>query len=395
MLRVITEPDNLNTGFIDYEFQNLFFITQKTRMLMQKHIVVVLGMHRSGTSVITRALKALNIDLGDRLIPSHNDNKKGYWEDIDINNLNVKILSHLGYNWQTLVPVLPEEVIELTKTKFKDRAIQILNGKLLNTYIFGLKDPRINRLLPFWKDVFDSMRVKVSYIIACRNPMSVARSLKKRDGFEFEKSYFLWTEHTILSLYYTQHDNRIIVDYDNIIENPEIEITRLSKFLNINFSTKSASFQEYKKEFLETSLRHTSYSIPDLFTKEKIPPNTITLFRILKSLTKQDFTTNDPDLHEKIKHQLKCYTDNFSALSYMHKCEAEISHLKNIIHDQQKQIGNDIEYSREKDDALSLVKYLLSDNTVNSENIQKLYSLKFVIAFARVWRFVAKVRGKI
>ena len=55
-----------------------------------KQLIVVLGMHRSGTSAITRGLKVLGVELGDQLIAAvEGDNSKGYWEDSDLNTLNI------------------------------------------------------------------------------------------------------------------------------------------------------------------------------------------------------------------------------------------------------------------------------------------------------------------
>ena len=63
-------------------------------------LIVVLGMHRSGTSAITRALKVLGVDLGDRLMLAvEGDNNKGYWEDIDFNALNIEMLRAIGKDW--------------------------------------------------------------------------------------------------------------------------------------------------------------------------------------------------------------------------------------------------------------------------------------------------------
>ncbi len=49
-------------------------------------LIVVLGMHRSGTSVLTRAMETLGANLGSRLMPAAaGNNDKGFFEDIDVN----------------------------------------------------------------------------------------------------------------------------------------------------------------------------------------------------------------------------------------------------------------------------------------------------------------------
>ena len=62
-------------------------------------IVIVLGSHRSGTSVTTRLVSYLGFNLGENLMEPNNDNPKGYFEDIDIYNFNEKILKLIKRSW--------------------------------------------------------------------------------------------------------------------------------------------------------------------------------------------------------------------------------------------------------------------------------------------------------
>ncbi len=120
-----------------------------------KRLVIVLGMHRSGTSAITRGLMALGIELGDNLMPPlEENNEKGFWEDVDISNLDDEILHYLGYDWHTLTSIHQKELERDDLDLFRLRAVELLRAKIKDTPIFGLKDPRIARLLPFWKDSF-------------------------------------------------------------------------------------------------------------------------------------------------------------------------------------------------------------------------------------------------
>mgnify|MGYP003403579564 FL=1 len=112
-------------------------------------LVVVLGMHRSGTSAITRALQVLGVDLGEDLISPKIDNGKGFFEDIDVVNFNNDALTYLQTDWHSLSPVTPADVDSLSKAGFLLRAVELLRAKMLGKVIFGLKDPRISKLLLF------------------------------------------------------------------------------------------------------------------------------------------------------------------------------------------------------------------------------------------------------
>ena len=69
----------------------------------KKKLIVVLGMHRSGTSVTAKSLQVLGVDLGDNLMPAiRNNNEAGFWEDVDINNFNIKLLDKIGSDWDRL-----------------------------------------------------------------------------------------------------------------------------------------------------------------------------------------------------------------------------------------------------------------------------------------------------
>lgn len=231
----------------------------------QKRIIVVLGMHRSGTSAIARGLQVLSVNLGDRLLEAEaGNNEKGFWEDMDVTAFNVDLLAALGHDWHTLAPILQSEFGRPEIAPFKLRAAQLLRGKLAGLPLFGLKDPRMCRLMPFWLDVFAHLNLEVSYVIACRNPMSVAHSLARRNGFAMEKSYVLWFEHMLLAMKHTAQAPRVFVDYDRMLREPENQLGRISKAFSLPFSSQSQAYVEYQNEFLDEGLRHNGFASEDL-----------------------------------------------------------------------------------------------------------------------------------
>src|SRR4051794_4592372 len=69
--------------------------------------ILVLGMHRSGTSAIARMLNLCGADLGRDLLPAKADNERGFWENKAILALNEKLLENLNLRWHDLV-ALPD-----------------------------------------------------------------------------------------------------------------------------------------------------------------------------------------------------------------------------------------------------------------------------------------------
>jgi GT2 family glycosyltransferase/glycosyltransferase involved in cell wall biosynthesis/SAM-dependent methyltransferase len=239
--------------------------------MANSRLIVVLGMHRSGTSAVTRALQVMNVELGDKLMPAADgDNPKGFFEDTDIYALNVEMLQTLHIDWYSLAPIEDHDVANLRKMGYFIRAVELLKSKCAEKPVWAFKDPRIAKILPFWKAVFDHCQFAVSYVVTVRHPRSVAKSLAKRNGFDLEKGYLLWLEHLTTIISFTQEHSCAYVDYDQLVESPAIQVRRLAKALGLKIN--SAEFDRYKSEFLDSSLRHSIYTVNDLGSDNSCPP---------------------------------------------------------------------------------------------------------------------------
>jgi hypothetical protein len=254
----------------------------KSEELLNNTLVVVLGMHRCGTSVITRGLQVMGVNLGESLMPaSEANNDKGFWEDTGVNELNIQLLDAIGHSWHSLTPVLAEEWQQPSVEKFKLAAIQLLRSRFEKTDCFGVKDPRMARTLPFWRPIFEHLGLQVRYVIACRNPANAVRSLASRDSFDLEKGYLLWLEHMLLSVRYSQGQARVFVDYDRMLQSPERELQRMASALDLPFDPESDELEVYKKAFLESSLRHHGLQFEDIEYDPAAPQAVVELSRCL------------------------------------------------------------------------------------------------------------------
>lgn len=275
----------------------------------KKRLIVVLGMHRSGTSAITRSLKVMGVELGDTLMPAiQGINDKGFWEDLDLFNLNNELLSMVRSDWHHLAPIEPVDVEILRKNGSFDKAGALLHRKLDKKAIFGFKDPRVAKLFRFWKEVFIHCQLDTSCVLAVRHPLSIVRSLNKRDGFDPEKSYFLWLGHVIESLAGSTGLRRVLVDYDNLIQSPEVEINRVARELDLEID--EAELQNYRSQFLDKTLRHTIYELKDLSLDDTCPPLVHEIYASLRDVACDNISLDDPIL----QNQIARWADEFRRL---------------------------------------------------------------------------------
>ena len=274
-----------------------------------KKCIVVFGMHRSGTSAITRGLKVLGVELGDRLMTFvENDNEKGFWEDIEINSLNDEMLHTLGSTWHYLSPIQPDDIEVLLKSDYLLRAKALLCQKINDTSVFGFKDPRVSKLLPFWQEVFSQCQLDVNYVWTIRNPLSVVESLIKRSDFDKAKSYLLWLSYVIVILSGTAGEKTILVDYDRLMQSPDFELKRIAKQFNLKIDP--MEMKNYITEFLDKKLQHNVYDMKDLLVDKFCPPLVHEIYKELLEVASDKKTLEDLSLKKKIN----IWTDEFERL---------------------------------------------------------------------------------
>jgi hypothetical protein len=193
-------------------------------------VVCVLGMHRSGTSVLTRVLNLLGVHLGppDGLMrPVPDDNEEGFWEHTGFFEVNERILARFGGSWDR-PPAFPlgwerSEIV----ADLRERATDLIRADFAETAMWGWKDPRSCLTLPFWQTLLPPMR----YVVCLRNPLSVARSLQRRDGMPIGKGGNLWLLHVTSALAHTEGHTRLIASYERLLAEPEREARRIAEFI--------------------------------------------------------------------------------------------------------------------------------------------------------------------
>jgi O-antigen biosynthesis protein len=263
----------------------------------RKRLIVVLGMHRSGTSATTRALEVFGVHLGDRLIPARaGDNDKGFYEDIDICDLNIRMLKAIGDDWHSLAPIASEDIQNLRNLGFFLSAVDLLRRKTAHHRIFGFKDPRVARLLPFWTQVFLHCQFDVSYLLVLRNPLAVAQSLERRDGFSHEKSYLLWLGHVITSLLLTKDQRRVLVDFDLLLKAPGETLVTIGEGLSLGIDARAQ--KEFLSGFLDDELQHNIFSVDDFTADQACPPLVRDIYTTLYKYASEALQIDAPSLHQ-------------------------------------------------------------------------------------------------
>ena len=196
-----------------------------------KKLVCILGMHRSGTSMLANLIKNMGIYMGEinDLYEETVYNQDGHFELKQIVDLHDQILKHYNRSWYDVASFnidLDESFIKICKEKIKG----ILSDYLQDKEYFGIKDPRMCIMLPLWEAVFAELDYQVQYIIITRNPVEVSKSLKKRDGLPLFYGEKLWCYYNNELLKHIKGRKVFLVNYDKILQNKEW-INKLFEFI--------------------------------------------------------------------------------------------------------------------------------------------------------------------
>lgn len=166
-------------------------MTSLDRAVQPAVAVPILGMHRSGTSMFTRALNLLGVELGGPLMPPQKDNPKGFWENEFFWAVDVKILQALGrhpsgYGDAKSLDDLPDICSGVSLSEEDVDAIgEYVQRTFGGSDRWGWKDPRSVLLFPLWlRLLVDLGQRDIRPTVITRHPLACTRSLLGRGDLE-------------------------------------------------------------------------------------------------------------------------------------------------------------------------------------------------------------------
>jgi hypothetical protein len=215
--------------------------------------IFIVGMHRSGTSMITGILHKCGLELGDNLLMNAKDNPKGHFENRRFIRINQEILIRNGGRWFN-----PPENIRF-HPGLKNKMRQFLN-QFEPQKITGFKDPRVCLTLPLWREVIHPEPIKA--VVVVRPFSAIAKSLQRRNGFNLGKGERL-ADHYVRSAFATL--NKFDIPYvvtlyhryfrvykGKVINNWKSEVEPVLKFTGLKLPEDTAAIDK----FVDGSLWH-------------------------------------------------------------------------------------------------------------------------------------------
>jgi hypothetical protein len=227
--------------------------------------ILVLGSHRSGTSATTGVLYRLGVDLGSNLMPAMKENPKGFYEHFGIAPIHNDLITLLDSDWSDPCSLPQDWNRDPRIAPYRERIIQVVKEEFTGKPLWGLKDPRVCRLLPLWHQVLAEVGATGKAIFVMRPPIEVALSLLKRDRMSVEQGLMLWSSHVLDAEFHSRDMARSVIFYQDLLQDWVFEMRRLRDELDIELSAFSTRIIDDVNDFLDSDLRHhRDAAVPNL-----------------------------------------------------------------------------------------------------------------------------------
>jgi hypothetical protein len=254
------------------------------RVRVHKNVICIIGMHRSGTSMVARLLNQCGLNLGpeERLLGPNADNAMGHFEHTGFIEIDDALLKHFGGSWDN-PPILNSGwENDATLGELVAKAKKLIDT-FTNSAPWGWKEPRTTFLLPFWQTLLPDLR----YVVCVRNPLEVARSLAERNGTSIPEGAHLWSQYTRAAIQNTEGWPRILTFYEDFFRDPLDEINRVVGFCRLHRVDDPSKVQG----IISGEHRHQTSGTVELLSEGSVPFEYKLLYLGLRSLALEERCT--------------------------------------------------------------------------------------------------------
>jgi hypothetical protein len=200
-----------------------------SRAMRRRKAILVVGMSRSGTSLITHILHTLGATLPADLIGPDRGNPFGHWEPRALVDINTRILSHLGLAWDDPRPLHGSWFRSGEAHAFTLQIMAQIEQDYAGSRLPLIKDPRLCRLLPLYGEALDMLDIEATVVLQVRPVAQVARSLAERDGICPVLGALLWLRSVTEAEWHSRHHKRIWLGFAQVTADWRDSVRRVAQ----------------------------------------------------------------------------------------------------------------------------------------------------------------------
>ncbi|MGH6857210.1 MAG: hypothetical protein ACRECP_06110 [Methylocella sp.] len=252
-----------------------------------RNVILVLGMHRSGTSAAAGLLVKLGGAQPKTPMPAAGGNERGYFESQALMTFHDELLASAGSSWTDWRQFNPAWYQSPAFAAFQKRAKQLFKDEYEGEPLAVFKDPRVCRFAPFWLEVLAGIKAPARVVIPVRAPLEVAFSMRKRDGFPLATGAVLWLRHILDAEIASRGLPRFIFTWDQLLRDWRSVAERASTELDLHWPRLSDATAHEIENFIGYDMVHHRVSAKELAAHPDIHEWTMSAYRAMLKLARE------------------------------------------------------------------------------------------------------------
>lgn len=253
--------------------------------------LVILGMHRSGTSSLAGMLQRLGVNFGHGLLAAKEDNQLGFYEHKMVVGLNEELFARAEGAWHEMIPTVRLEQAARQEHRALRRTARVLSEDFRGSPLWGLKDPRLCRLLPVWREVFATLGTEPLPVLVLRHPLESAASLRRRNGLTLRQGCLLWLLYNLEAEAATRQDPaRVFLTYEALLSDWKAAAEKIRSRFGLTWPRSVEEVGPEIDRFVRPEMRHQVAQ-----DSEECPPVVLRAFELLSGLAAADAATPPGD----------------------------------------------------------------------------------------------------
>lgn len=250
----------------------------------KRQAILVLGMHRSGTSAIGGVINALGVSAPKTLFGPGPHNQRGFFESYPLILALNDMLAAAGSSWHDWRRLDAQWLNSPAAEQYRAKIKALLNDEFGDAPLIFIKDPRICRCLPFLSSILTELDIGTVALLPVRNPLEVAHSLERRDGFALSRSFLLWLRHLLDAEYHSRHMPRYFLPYELFLLDWRTQLERAAERIGIAWPTAFESADAEVARFLTPDLYHERSTLDEVRRHPSVTPMVMATYDILTTM---------------------------------------------------------------------------------------------------------------
>jgi hypothetical protein len=235
-------------------------------------VILLLGMHRSGTSVLTRTLALCGADLPKSCRSVTNFNRDTHWEPEPIVRMHdEELLEPDGRRWRDIDWFSKASLESERRDALKRRLVSAFREEFHACTLPVVKDPRLCRLVPLWLPIIRDLGAAPYAVIPVRSPLEVAASLQARDRLSTRVGLGLWLRHFLEAERETRAIPRCLVSYEQLLADWRSVVERAGNALGLALRPRSREAEQELDRLVSPAVRRSRIPADETLRRADVP----------------------------------------------------------------------------------------------------------------------------